>query len=196
MTVYIYDRDPPGREAQPRREWAELVAPLEPREWDPDHDVAERGDVVICHWTYVGEKVRAAAQVAAARGVAVMFISGGQLSGKLDRGAYHRQAFVDKPADPAFTAAFRRFVKYLKANNGPRWDLIEPIAAPEHLLAYYLCLIADMKELVGRPIDGGKLLDLARAECDHLLMILNDPSLPRVGCELTRDNVKRILSAI
>jgi hypothetical protein len=195
MNVYIDDQDPRDP-AFPRRDWAKLLAPIAPMEWDPQKDAAIAGDVLICHATDIDDEDKDAAALAAARGVVVLFISGAHLSGKLDRGIYHRYASVDKPLDPVFAASFQRFVQYLKANGRPRWDLIEPLVAPESLLAYYLCLLADMEELVSRPIGAQALRDAARAQCDELLKKLADASLPPVGCELTRDNIHRILSVV
>jgi hypothetical protein len=138
MRVFVYDLEPGGRL------WHELLSPHEPVAWDPRADESKRGDLIVCHDTTATRGV-VAAKKAAARRVAVLFVSAGPLSGALDSGIYYRGAPVEKPTDAAFNAAFRRFASHLQQTGEARWDLIEPLKVPEHLLAYYLFDLADMR---------------------------------------------------
>jgi len=93
MRVFVYDLEYPGRD------WDSLLNPYAPMAWNPTADTTVPGDLLICHWRFVSAITDAAVK-AAARGVAVLFVSGGRLSGRVENGVYHRRAIVDNPTDP------------------------------------------------------------------------------------------------
>lgn len=190
MRVYIYDLEFGGRK------WSDLVRPWSFESWNPEDDSTIRGDVLICHSRFVGDEVSVAALKAAARGVVVILVSGGALTGRVESGIYRRRAGVDKPRDDSFNAAFGRFARHLEKHGEARWDLLEPLVAPESLLAYYLCVLAGMEELAAHSTDGKTLREAARVDCDQLLTSLADAGLPPVGCELSPENIQRILRVI
>ena len=163
MNVYWFDMEA-------TRDWRALLAGYPIKAWNVlDAPTLARGDVLVCHQTYLKDHALDLARRAADRGVAVLAVSGVSLDGAIRGGVYYRAAPVDRPIDRHFNEAFCRFARALEAAGVPDWRLIEPVDAPECLLACYLLVAAGLDPASVIASDGHPLLEAARQEYRLLL---------------------------
>lgn len=174
MKIYVLDKQERNQELN--RDWLNIIpAPFSPvvlKSYDKLEPA--RDDLVIIHLSNFrsdnGSIDIALAQKLQTAGCLRLFIAGsdaGKQQISSDKRGCVRCAPVSYPTDPVFSSRLALFLDRLSVlppGTNPPWELVEPPAIPEHLVAIYLLSLATAHNQKIDFMHFSKELDEAKVE--------------------------------